>query len=120
MMLYELSADGQTVGVFPTEAAARHNAAYMPGGCYTIREWTRDGDFLTFDPSTNNTMTSGNDTQIKEARAQYDRARVRVQEARRPGERRYWSNKQKEAERRILSELRARILRIAPDVTGGN
>lgn len=39
---------------------------------------------------------------------------------RRPGERRYWSNKQKEAERRILSELRARILRIAPDVTGGN
>lgn len=24
MMLYELSADGQTVGVFPTEAAARH------------------------------------------------------------------------------------------------
>ena len=32
MMLYELSADGQTVGVFPTEAAARHNAAYMPGG----------------------------------------------------------------------------------------
>lgn len=33
--------------------AARHNAAYMPGGCYTIREWTRDGDFLTFDPSTN-------------------------------------------------------------------
>ncbi len=53
MMLYELSADGQTVGGFPTEAAARHNAAYMPGGCYTIREWTRDGDFLTFDPSTN-------------------------------------------------------------------
>lgn len=65
-------------------------------------------------------MTSRNDTQIKEARAQYDRARVWVQEARRPGERRYWSNKQKEAERRILSELRARILRIAPDVTGGN
>lgn len=120
MMLYELSADGYTVGVFPTEAAARHNAAYMPGGCYTIREWTRDGDFLTFDPSTNNTMTSGNDTQIKEARAQYDRARVRVQEALRPGERRYWSNKQKEAERRILSELRARILRIAPDTDGGN
>lgn len=67
-------------------------------------------------------MTSGNDTQIKEARAQYDRARVRVrvQEALRPGERRYWSNKQKEAERRILSELRARILRIAPDTDGGN
>lgn len=53
MMLYELSADGQTVGVFPTEAEARHNAAYMPGGCYTIREWTKDGEFLTFDPSTN-------------------------------------------------------------------
>ena len=65
-------------------------------------------------------MTSGNDTQIKEARAQYDRARVRVQDALRPGERRYWSNKQKEAERRILSELRARILRIAPDTDGGN
>ena len=53
MMLYELSADGQTVGVFPTEAAARHNAAYMPGGCYTIREWTKDGEFWPFDPSTN-------------------------------------------------------------------
>ena len=53
MMLYELSADGQTVGVFPTEAAARHIRGIVPGGCYTIREWTRDGDFLTFDPSTN-------------------------------------------------------------------
>lgn len=53
MMLYELSTDGQTVGVFPTEAAAWHNAAYMPGGCYTIREWTKDGEFWTFDPSTN-------------------------------------------------------------------
>ena len=49
-MLYELSADGYTVGVFPTEAAARHNAAYMPGGCYTIREWTRDGDFFDVRP----------------------------------------------------------------------
>lgn len=53
MMLYELSADGQTVGVFPTEAAARHNAAYMPDGCYTIREWTKDGEFLIFDPLVN-------------------------------------------------------------------
>ena len=42
MMLYELSADGQTVGVFPTEAAARHNAAYMPGGCYTCLLYTSD------------------------------------------------------------------------------
>ena len=25
-------------GSVSTEAAARHNAAYMPGGCYTIRE----------------------------------------------------------------------------------
>lgn len=65
-------------------------------------------------------MTSRDDTQIKEARAQYDRARVRVQEARRPGERRYWSNKQKEAERRILSGLRERISQIAPDTNAGN
>lgn len=65
-------------------------------------------------------MTSRDDTQIKEARAQYDRARVRGQEVRRPGERRYWSNKQKEAERRILSELRERISQIAPDTDAGN
>ena len=32
MMLYELSADGQTVGVFPTEAAARHNATLSANG----------------------------------------------------------------------------------------
>lgn len=32
---------------------AGQSAAYMPGGCYTIREWTKDGEFWTFDPSTN-------------------------------------------------------------------
>uniref|UniRef100_UPI003FD817D1 hypothetical protein n=1 Tax=Alistipes putredinis TaxID=28117 RepID=UPI003FD817D1 len=37
----------------PSTTGAGQSAAYMPGGCYTIREWTRDGDFLTFDPSTN-------------------------------------------------------------------
>ena len=56
MMLYELSADGYTVGVFPTEAAARPNAAYMPGGCYTIREWTRDGDFFDVRPLNQQTL----------------------------------------------------------------
>ena len=30
-MLYELSADGYTVGVFPTEAAAPHNASVYAG-----------------------------------------------------------------------------------------
>lgn len=53
MMLYELSTNGYTVGMYPTEAAARHNVAYMPSGCYTIREWTKDGEYLMFDPSTN-------------------------------------------------------------------
>ena len=32
MMLYELSADGQTGGVFPTEAAARHNPRICRAG----------------------------------------------------------------------------------------
>ena len=52
-MIYELSFDGYRLGLFPTEAEAVHRAAYLPSGCYTIREWTKDGEFWTFDPSTN-------------------------------------------------------------------
>ena len=37
----------------PSTTGAGQSAAYMPGGCYTIREWTKDGEFWTFDPSTN-------------------------------------------------------------------
>ena len=47
-MIYELSFDGYRLGLFPTEAEA-----VLPSGCYTIREWTKDGEFLIFDPSVN-------------------------------------------------------------------
>ena len=52
-MIYELTIDGYRLGIFPTEAAARHHAAYMPHGLYTVREWIDDGDFLLFSPTTN-------------------------------------------------------------------
>jgi len=42
-MLYELLMHGDSVGFFPTEADARHHAAYMPRGLYTVREWIDDG-----------------------------------------------------------------------------
>lgn len=52
-MIYELSQDGYRLGLFPSEAAARQQAGYMPKGSYTIREWGVDGEYLTFDPATN-------------------------------------------------------------------
>lgn len=51
-MLYELMTHGVSVGFFPTEADARHHAAYMPHGLYTVREWIDDGDFLLYNRET--------------------------------------------------------------------
>ena len=51
-MLYELLTHGVSVGFFPTEADARHHAAYMPHGLYTVREWIYDGDFLMYNRAT--------------------------------------------------------------------
>lgn len=51
-MLYELLTHGVSVGFFPTEADARHHAAYMPHGLYTVREWIDDGDFLLYNRET--------------------------------------------------------------------
>ncbi len=52
-MIYELTQDGYRLGLFLTEAEARRHAAYMPKDSYTIREWGVDGEYLTFDPTTN-------------------------------------------------------------------
>ena len=41
------------MGIFPTEAETVHNAAYLPKSRYTLREWTEEGNFRTFAPSTN-------------------------------------------------------------------
>ncbi|NBJ08098.1 hypothetical protein D1647_18235 [Alistipes sp. Z76] len=51
-MLYELLMHGDSVGFFPTEADARHHAAYMPRGLYTVREWIDDGEFLVYNRET--------------------------------------------------------------------
>lgn len=51
-MIYELLTNGDSVGFFPTEADARHHAAYMPHGFYAVREWIDDGDFLLYDRET--------------------------------------------------------------------
>ena len=52
-MFYELLYGGYRLGTFPTEAEAIRRAYYLPNGCYTVREWAKDGDFSTFDPSVN-------------------------------------------------------------------
>ena len=52
-LTYQLLTNGDSVGFFPTEAEARHHAAYMSHGLYTVREWIDDGDFLLFSPTTN-------------------------------------------------------------------
>ena len=52
-MIYELTYGGYRLGTFPTEAEAVRRAGYLPKGRYTVREWERDGEFSTFDPSTN-------------------------------------------------------------------
>lgn len=56
-MFYELLYGGYRLGTFPTEAEAIRRAYYLPNGCYTVREWAKDGDFSTFDPSVNNPTT---------------------------------------------------------------
>ena len=52
-MIYELLYGGYRLGTFPTEAEAVRRAGYLPKGRYTVREWEKDGEFSTFDPSTN-------------------------------------------------------------------
>lgn len=52
-MIYELTQDGYRLGLYPTEAEARHHAAYMPKGCYSIREWTQEDEFMVFDTVNN-------------------------------------------------------------------
>ena len=50
---YLVPFEGHTLGYFPTEAEAVRRAVFLPKGRYTVREWERDGEFSTFDPSTN-------------------------------------------------------------------
>lgn len=52
-MIYELSINGYSLGLFPSEAAALRRVDYLPAGRYTVREWSKEGDFLTFSPSDN-------------------------------------------------------------------
>lgn len=53
-MIYELSCDGCTLGVFPSESEALYHAAYLPKGRYTVREWNcADDNMLVFDPEIN-------------------------------------------------------------------
>ena len=52
-MIYELLYGGYRLGTFPTEAEAVRRAGYLPKGRYTVRDWERDGEFSTFDPSAN-------------------------------------------------------------------
>lgn len=52
-MIYELLHDGYRLGIFPTEAEAVRRADYLPKGCYTVREWNEEGEYMTFDPATN-------------------------------------------------------------------
>lgn len=59
-MIYELSQDGYRLGLYSSEAAARQQAGYMPKGSYTIREWGVDGEYLTFDPTTNKVFDFNN------------------------------------------------------------
>ena len=40
--------DGYLLGMFPTEAEAVRRADYLPKSRYTLREWEKDGEFLTW------------------------------------------------------------------------
>lgn|GEM_PF-4020367 len=55
-MMYELMQNGEPVGMFAAEVEAMHHAAYMPQGCYTIREWRVEGDFLVFSRENGHTV----------------------------------------------------------------
>lgn len=59
-MIYELSYDGYRLGLYPTEAEARHHAAYMPKGRYSIREWAQEGEFMVFYTETSKTYQFNN------------------------------------------------------------
>ena len=52
-MIYELSINGYSLGLFSSEAAALRRVDYLPADRYTVREWSKDGDFLTISPSYN-------------------------------------------------------------------
>lgn len=58
--MYELSFNDYRLGFYPTEAEARHHAAYMPKGCYSIREWTEEDEFMVFNTETNKTYRFNN------------------------------------------------------------
>ena len=62
-MIYELTYGGYRLGTFPTEAEAVRRAGYLPKGRYTVREWEKDGEFSTFDPSMNKCYCFTNNTQ---------------------------------------------------------
>ena len=38
---------------YSPESEAWHHAAYMPKGCYSIREWTEETELMVFDTETN-------------------------------------------------------------------
>lgn len=48
-MIYELSYDGYSLGMFPTRAEALRRASFLPKGRYIVREWKDDAPFLLFD-----------------------------------------------------------------------
>lgn len=52
-MIYELTQNGHRLGLYPTEAEARYHASYMPKGRYSIREWSKEEEFMVFDTETN-------------------------------------------------------------------
>ena len=52
-MIYELSINGYSLGLFSSEAAALRRVDYLPADRYTVREWSKECDFLRFSPSDN-------------------------------------------------------------------
>ena len=52
-MIYELSFEGHTLGYFPSDAEAEYRAGFLPKGKYTVREWAKDGEYMTFNSHTN-------------------------------------------------------------------
>ena len=64
-MIYELTYGGYRLGTFPTEAEAVRRAGYLPKGRYTVREWEKDGEFSTFDPSMNKCYWTTTDRQLQ-------------------------------------------------------
>ena len=48
-MIYELSYDGYSLGMFPTRTEAMRRASFLPKSRYIVREWEDDAPFLFFD-----------------------------------------------------------------------